>query len=439
MTIKQHPKIIGEKQMDRIRINIKRKCGFAGSLFRQSFFVGGKLSPAIKNGGSGSVSVRTQRVLFIQHWGSIKNNAVVFTSGEDKINLDIRTVGNIKKGFRTVFCPEGSEKPYPSVSFDRLFSGLAGQGTLNAEQRKLALLAFVMESFDSEEILRSEHVYEIIPTLKELGATSYASTLERAIASQFSGFALPITGGEDDEDMAEKFRKAEEIMTDADENDRLSEELARAAANHIAAHYNELFTIEDVFYFDGGDDDRVFGDSPAPKDRERPKPKPKPNKKQILKRVLAVLIFIAVECGVIAMWRFSAYYPARAALPENTYTVTVVKPTMKLVEGLGAHDSDKIRFTFDGETYTFDRGNVPSSVGRASELMSELENESSITLVISDDNSVCAVSGEEKTYLSVEDFNAYQKKQSVIGTVVLSIIALIILVLLIVAMAVITI
>ena len=112
---------------------------------------------------------------------------------------------------------------------------------------------------------------------------------------------------------------------------------------------------------------------------------------------------------------------------------------MKLVEGLGAHDSDKIRFTFDGETYTLDRGNVPSSVGRASELMSELENESSITLVIRDDNSVCAVSGEEKTYLSVEDFNAYQKKQSVIGTVVLSIIALIILVLLIVAMAVITI
>ncbi len=425
--------------MDRIRINIKRKRGFAGSLFRQSFFVGGKLSPAIKNGGSGSVSVRTQRVLFIQHWGSIKNNAVVFTSGEDEIDIAIRAVGSIKKGVRTVFCPEGSDKPYPSVSFDRLLSGLAGQGALNAEQRKLALLAFVMESFDSEEILRSEHVYEIIPTLKELGATSYASTLERAIASQFSCFALPITGGEDDEDMAEKFRKAEEIMTDADENDRLSEELARAAANHIAAHYNELFTSEDVYYFDGGDDDRVFGNSPAPKDRERPKPKPKPSKKQIMKLVLAVLIFIAVECGLFAMWRFGAYYPARAALPENTYTVTVVKPTMKLVEGLGAHDSDKIRFTFDGETYTLDRGNVPSSVGRASELMSELENESSITLVIRDDNSVCAVSGEEKTYLSVEDFNAYQRKQSVAGTVILSIIALIILALLIVAIAVITI
>lgn len=423
--------------MDRIRININRKRSFTGSLFRQSFFVGGKLSPAIKSGGSGSVSVKKERVLFIQHWGSIRNNVVIFTSGEDEIDIAIRAVGSIKKGVRTVFYPEGSDKPYPSVSFDRLLSGLAGKGTLNAEQRKLALLSFVMEAFDSEEILRSEHIKEIIPTLKELGATLYASTLERAIGSQFSGFALPITGCEDDENMAEKFRKAEEIMSDADENDRLSEELARAAANHIAAHYNELFTSEDVYYFDGNDDDRVFGDSPAPKDRERPKPKP--NKKQIIKLVLAVLIFIAVECGVFAMWRFGAYYPARAALPENTYTVTVVKPTMKLVEGLGAHDSDKIRFTFDGETYTLDRGNVPSSVGRALELMSELENESSITLVIRDDNSVCAVSGEKKNYLSVEDFNAYQKKQSVIGTVVLSIIALIILVLLIVAIAVITI
>lgn len=422
--------------MDRIRINIKRKRGFAGSLFRQSFFVGGKLSPAIKNGGSGSVSVRSQRVLFIQHWGSIRNNAVIFTSGEDEIGLNIRAVGSIKKGFRTVFCPEGSDKPYPSVSFDRLFSGLEGQGTLNAEQRKLALLAFVMESFDSEEILRSEHVKEIIPTLKELGAANYVATLNRAIASQFQGFVLPITGGEEDEEMAEKFRKAEEIMTEADENDRLSEELARAAANHIAAHYGELFTSEDVYYFDG-DDDRVFGDSPAPKEREYPKPKP--NKKQILKRVLAVLIFIAVECGVIAMWRFSAYYPARAALPENTHTVTAVKPAMELIEGLGKYTSDKIRFTFDGKTYTLDRGNVPSSVGRASELMAKLENESSITLVIRDDNSVCAVSGEEKTYLSVEDFNAYQRKQSVAGTVILSIIAFIILVLIVVAIAAITI
>jgi hypothetical protein len=110
---------------------------------------------------------------------------------------------------------------------------------------------------------------------------------------------------------------------------------------------------------------------------------------------------------------------------------------MKLVEGLGAHDSDKIRFTFDGETYTLDRGNVPSSVGRASELMSELENETSITLVIRDDNRVCAVSGEEKTYLSVEDFNAYQKKQSVTGTVVLAIAAFIAVILLIIAIAVI--
>ena len=423
--------------MDRIRINIRRKRGFAGAMFRQSFFVGGKLSPAIKNGGSGNVSVNRERVLFIQHWGSIRNNAVIFTSGEDEIGLDIRAVGSIKKGFRTVFCREGSDKPYPSVNFDRLFSGLAGQGTLNAEQRKLALLAFVMEGFDCEEILRSEHVNEIILTLKELGAANYVATLNRAIASQFQGFVLPITGGEDDEDMAEKFQKAEEIMTDADENDRLSEELARAAANHIATHYGELFTSEDVYYFDGGDDDRVFGNSPVPKDREYPNPKP--SKKQIMKLVLAVLIFIAVECGVFAMWRFGSYYPARAALPENTYTVTVVKPTMKLVEGLGAHDSDKIRFTFDGKTYTLDRGNVPSSVGRASELMAKLENEPSLTLVIKDEGKVCAVSGGEQSYLSVEEFNSYQRKQSVAGTVILSIIAFIILVLLIVAIAVITI
>ena len=417
--------------MDRIRLSIKRKRGFTGSLFRQTFFVGGKLSPTIKNGGSGSVSVRRERVLFIQHWGSIRNNAVIFTSGEEEIGLDIRAVGSIKTGYRTVFFPEGSETPHPSVSFDRLFSGLAGQGTLNAEQKKLALLAFVMEAFDTEELLRSEHAREIVPTLKELGAALYASTLERAIASQFSGFALPITGGGDDEGMAERFRKAEEIMTDADENERLSEELARAAANHIAAHYGELFTSEDVYYFDGSCDKRVFPDEPAPKERKRPNHshKPKPSRKQIIKLIRASLIFAVIELGLFAFWRFGAYYPARAALPENSHTVAVVKPILELKKGLGAHSSDKIRFTFDGETYTLDRGNVPSSVPRASELMAELENEPSLTLVVKDDNnSVCAVSGEEKTYLSLEAFNAYQKAQSVTGTVLLAISELIVII-----------
>ena len=153
------------------------------------------------------------------------------------------------------------------------------------------------------------------------------------------------------------------------------------------------------------------------------------NRKRSLKLALAIVVFLAVECVMFAFWRFGAYYPARAALPENSHTVTIVRPTLEFVKGYGVHDSDKIRFTFDGETYTLDRGNVPSSVPRASELISELENELSLTLVVKDDNnSVCAVSGEEKTYLSVEDFNAYQKAQSVTGTVLLAISELIVII-----------
>lgn len=152
-------------------------------------------------------------------------------------------------------------------------------------------------------------------------------------------------------------------------------------------------------------------------------------RKRGFKLALAIVVFLAAECVMFAFWRFGAYYPARAALPENTHTVTVVKPKMELKEGLGAHSSDKIRFTFDGETYTLDRGNVPSSVPRASELMAELEKEHSLTLVVKNDNNgVCAVSGEEKIYLSVEDFNRYQKTQSVTGTVLLAVIELIVII-----------
>lgn len=407
---------------DRILVRINRSRGGRG-LFRESVFVGGKRTSPIKRGGSTSVSVNKQRVIFLQGEGSVRNNAVIFPSSEDEIALDIRLAGGLKTGFSTVFLPEGSDIPYPSVSFDRLFSGLEGNGTLNEAQRKLALLAFVMEAFDAEEILRSKHAGELVGTLKELGASQYAATLERVIAAQFSGFNIPIEGGEHDESMAERFGKAEIAICEADENGRLTEELARAAANYISSHYNELFTEEDVYRFDGSRDPRRFGAERSVPKRDRPKRRP--DKKRIFKLALAAVIFLAVECGLFFLWRYSAYYPARAALPENTCTVTLGQPAIELEKGLGPHESDKIRFISGDETYTMVWSNKPARLGRDSgEFVKELEKEPFLTLAVRNGKTVCAVSGAEKTYMSIEDFNGYQRTQSNIGTALLAFFAL---------------
>ena len=148
---------------------------------------------------------------------------------------------------------------------------------------------------------------------------------------------------------------------------------------------------------------------------------------QGFKLALAIVIFLAVECGLFAFWRFGAYYPARAALLNNSHTVTVSSPIIEIERGLGKNESHKIHITSDGMTYTLDWSNTPRSAGLdPEEFAARLEAESWLTLTVKENNRVCAVQGETETYLSVEDFNSYQKKQSVTGTVLLVVIELIV-------------
>lgn len=410
--------------MERIRININRQRAFSGCLVRENVFVGGKRSPDLKNGKSAGMSVKSERVIFVQYPGVIRNNAVIFTSGEEEIGLRVRFCHNIGNGYKTVFLPEGSDVPFYSVSFDRLFEGLDGGRPMNDAQRKLALLAFVSEADDTEEILRSKHAGEVVGALKELGASLYASSLERVIAALFPDRPLPIEGGEEDEDMAEKFRKAEETIMDADENGRLTEELARAAANHISAHFDELFTAEDLYCYDGSfDRRRGAAEKPSVKHSA---PKRRLGKKQIMELALAAVIFLVVACGLLFFWRNGVYYPVRAALPDNSHTVTVEPLQIRrqsAAEWPGGSSYINI-YCADGESYSVDWGNVPNNGMSAEEFISALEKERSLTLVVRDGNTVCAVSGEEAVYISVEDFNRYQKKQSTMGSVLVSVMSL---------------
>ena len=418
--------------MDLIRFKINRKRSFPGCLIRESVFIGGKRSSAVKNGGSTGVSVKRERVIFVQSEESVRNNALVFTSGEDEFGLDFRLVGGFKHGVRSVFCPEGSETPLLSVRFDRLIAGLEGS-SLNGPQRDMALLVCVMEAFDAEELLRSPHAPEYAGMLKRLGASLYASTFERVLAAQFSGFTLPIEGGEGDAELNERFSRAEYSLMEADENERLTEELARAAANHISAHYNELFTEQDLYRFEGG------FDPIAPSGGEKPKkdaPKRKPSGKRIIRHIIVALIFMALEFGLFMLWRYSAYYPERAALENNSCAVTVVSPEIGIKWSSGKSNTTRILVKSEGETYELLWSNTPR-IGMDPEAFAEkLKEEPALTLTVKGGKEICAVSGESETYLSVESFNEYQKKQAVMGTVVISVIAFLVLLGLPIALAV---
>ena len=61
----------------------------------------------------------------------------------------------------------------------------------------------------------------------------------------------------------------------------------------------------------------------------------------------------------------------------------------------------------------------------AEEFIEAVEKELTLTLVVKGEEQVCAVAGEETTYIGVEQFNRYQKTQSVIGTILIVFFALI--------------
>ncbi|MBR5947021.1 MAG: hypothetical protein IKZ82_00040, partial [Clostridia bacterium] len=191
----------------------------------------------MKNGGSCTERVRREDVIFVQSEGNIKSNALIFPGGESEFALSFRFIGSFYGGYRTVFTDAATGEPLPSLSFDRLLNGLESGAELTAPELELALLIFTMEAFDLEELLRSKHSPALVNALKSVGAVHYAAKLDGIINEQLGGYALPITGGENDEALKERFREAETVIVNADANSALTDELQRAAANHISAHF----------------------------------------------------------------------------------------------------------------------------------------------------------------------------------------------------------
>ena len=404
--------------MDSIRIKIKRIRAFSGFLFPRFLSVDGKPVNGIKNGGTWEISAKRSGVIFIADEGSVLNNAVIFPNDCSEISLDMRVTGNLMKGYRGVFYPEGSSTPCRSVSFERLLTAIDGDGPLTELQRRFAVLVRFIEAFDLEEVLRSSYAPELIVALKSLGANLCASTLERIINTEFRDFVLPIEGGEADESLRERFANAENMQLDADANGRLTEELHRACANCISAHFNELFSEGDLYYYDKRNANAVKNTGSAHRSGT------KWTRARIGKLLKAVLIVILLEGAIVCLWRYGAYYPSRAALENNSVIVTVQDPHVELDSGT-ANGNYRIYIQDDNEKYTLFWSNTPRLDMSAREFAEAIGEEPELELTVKDDGSVCAVSGQDRTYLSVEAFNKYQRTQCTIGTVLCAVFGLI--------------
>ena len=401
--------------MKELTVRINRIKSPSARLYSRRVLIDGKPSVMMKNGVSCTERVRREEVVFIQCDGNVKSNALIFPGSESELAIDFRLHGNFYSGYQAVFSDAVTGDPLPSLSFDRLLSGLEAGAELSEAERALALLIFTMEAFDLEELFRSKHSPSLVNALKSAGAVHYAAKLGGIITEQLGGYDLPIIGGENDEALKERFREAETVMMNADANSALTDELQRAAANHISAHFAELFT----------DDDFVFGCSAPPepmKSAVRADLKKLMRKKHFVKKLLLYAsILLAFWGALFLFWKASAAYPSRAALESNSRVVTVTEPS------IARHDhtrSSRICIASADEEFILHLSNTPRIGLSIKELAEALENESELTLVVRGENSVCAIKGDNTEYLSVEAYNAYQRTQSAIGTVLLLIFAL---------------
>lgn len=400
--------------MNELTVRINRIKSLSGRLYSRRVVIGGKPSAMMKNGGNCIERVRREDVIFVQIDGDIKSNALLFPGKESELAIDFRLIGNFYSGYCTVFSDPVSGGPLPSLSFDRLMKGLEN-GTLSKTERRLALLIFTMEAFDLEELLRSKHSPELVSALKGIGAVHYAAKLNGIIDEQLRGYALPVTGGENDEALKERFREAETVMLNADTNSALTDELQRAAASYIGAHFAELFADEDF----------VFG-CPAPpepmKTAVKADLKKLMRKKHFVKKLLIYAsVLLAFWGALFLFWKTSAAYSSRAALENNSRTVIITAPRIFRREYTL---SRRIHIASADKEYVFN-WSVKLRIGMSiDELAEALEKERELTLVVQGEDTVCAISGENTEYLSVEAYNAYQRTQSTIGTVLLLIFAL---------------
>ncbi len=401
--------------MNELTVRINRIKSPSGRLYSRRVVIGGKPSAMMKNGGNCIERVRREDVIFVQIDGDIKSNALLFPGKESELAIDFRLIGNFYSGYCTFFSDPVSGGPLPSLSFDRLMKGIEN-GTLSETERRLALLIFTMEAFDLEELLRSKHSPELVSALKGIGAVHYAAKLNGIIDEQLRGYALPVTGGENDEALKERFCEAETVMLNADTNSALTDELQRAAASYIGAHFAELFTDEDF----------VFGcpASPEPmKTAVKADLKKLMRKKHFVKKLLIyAAILLAFWGALFLFWKTSAAYPSRAALESNSRAVTITAPRISLREYTTR--SRRLHIASADEEYFFCWSNTPRIGMSIDELAEALEKESALMLVVQGEDTVCAISGENTEYLSVEAYNAYQRTQSTIGTVLILVFAL---------------
>lgn len=179
--------------MREVRFHIHRKSTFAGALLPYRMYINGQYIGTIRNGKSLDANIPKAGVYYIEDDILSSRNAVIYDNELSEYSVVIKRAGGWRTESYNEFYMENGNvlEQLPSFHWEKLFEL---QQSMSQSERLLALIVeFWMSAMDDlQEVLASEHLFEIITALQTIGAHKYHDLLLKIMNDDFGDVRFPL-------------------------------------------------------------------------------------------------------------------------------------------------------------------------------------------------------------------------------------------------------
>ena len=222
--------------MSEVQFHIHRKSAFVGAILPYRMCINGQYIGTIRSGKSLDANVPKADVYYIEDDFLSSQNAVIYDNGLSEYNVIIKRVGGWRtESYNEFYMDKGNAlEQLPSFHWEGLFEL---RQTMSQSERTLALcVEFWMSAVDDlEEVLASEHLFEIIAALQTIGAHEYHDLLLKIMNDDFDGVRFPL----DDEQIEQMQPKIEDAHRAFWKNKSAEAEFHETVTNFLMENLND--------------------------------------------------------------------------------------------------------------------------------------------------------------------------------------------------------
>ena len=222
--------------MSEVQFHIHRKSAFAGVLLPYHMYINGQRIGTIRNGKSLNANVPKADAYYVEDGIFLSRNAVIYDKGLSEYNVIIKRAGGWRtESYNEFYMEKGKMLEHlPTFHWEGLFEL---RQTMSQSERTLALcVEFWMSAADGlEEVLASEHLFEIITALQTIGAHEYHDLLLKIVNDDFGGVRFPL----DDNQLEQMQPEIEDANRAFWKNKNAEAAFHQAVANFLMTNLND--------------------------------------------------------------------------------------------------------------------------------------------------------------------------------------------------------